>query len=189
MMPPKTPLFYLIFLREQIIENLEILQAAILLMVLVLLWMLVFPLAASSQQIQFKISLKLWSKTQGVSFNNHFWLLIVEVSLCILPPDSTCPNDFSTCCVDADWQCPPRSQTLIQRLTSDHSLWNLEALLWSLLIQWHPKYSWKQVDPNPMLRTLYASSPTWLSDRNLPFISSFIHKAWDFRLETFHLPP
>lgn len=72
MMPPKTPLFYLVFRREQIIENLEILQAAIFLMVLVLLWMLVFPLAASSQQIQFKISLKLWSKTQGVSFNNHF---------------------------------------------------------------------------------------------------------------------
>lgn len=72
MMSPKMPLFYLLFLREAIIEKLEILQAAILLMGFVLLWMLVFPLAAASQQIQFKISSKLWSKTQGVSFNNHF---------------------------------------------------------------------------------------------------------------------
>lgn len=80
----------------------------------------------------------------------------------------------------------PLDLRLDQRLTSDHSLWNLESLPWSMLIQWHPKYSWRQLDPNLMLSTPYTSSLTWLLTEIIPLFFSFIRKAWDFRLEAFH---
>lgn len=47
-----------------------------------------------------------------------------------------------------------------------------------MLMLWHPKYSQKQLDLNPMLRIPHSSSLSWLSDKNHPVFLPLYTKPW-----------